>query len=237
MSRKTAVITLAIATMGALSAVPAWSQATDSRSATQSTSTQPELKLAAQYSALAGSQRNADSLISGLRDGKNILLTANPTGPNPTAPSVTFTPATSKLGYGNINIALSLAKADLARQGVINPTPAQLAAALNGGTITTASGTVTMAGILAQRQSGQGWGQIANAMGVTLGSVVSNSKTDKSGEKDAPILDTAESRSSGSPGKSDQAHAGSNNGGNSSSGGGHGSSGGSSGGGGGGRSK
>ncbi len=232
MSRKTAVITLTIATLGALSAAPAWSQATDSGSAIRSTSTQPEVKLAAQYSALAGSQRNADSLITGLRDGKNILLITNPTGPNPTAPSVTFIPATSKLGYGNINIALSLAKADLARLGIINPTPAQLAAALNGGTITTSSGTVTMAGILAQRQSGQGWGQIANAMGVTVGSLVSKSKTDKAGKKEAPILNAKESRASNSPGKSDQAHASSSNkGGNSSGGGGHGSSGGGGGGG------
>ena len=241
MSRKTAVITLALATMGVLSGAPAWSQATDSSSAVQSTSTQPEVKLAAQYSALAGSQRNADSLITGLRDGRNILLVSDPAGPNPTAPSVTFTPATGKLGYGNINIALSLAKADLSRLGITNPTPAQLAAALNGGTVTTASGTVAMAGILAQRQSGQGWGQIANAMGVTLGSVVSKSKTDKAGKKDAPILKAEESRSASSPGKSDQAHTSSNKGGNSSAGGGHGSSGSGSGsgggGGGGGKSK
>jgi hypothetical protein len=45
--------------------------------------------------------------------------------------------------------------------------------------IITAKGSVTMAGVLAQRQSGLGWGQIANNMGVKLGSVVSASKTDK----------------------------------------------------------
>jgi hypothetical protein len=132
---------------------------------------------------LAGSQRNAGSLIAGLRDGKNIRLIANPSGPNLTTSSVTFTPATGSLGYGNINIALSLTKADLTRQGIFNPTPAQLAAALNGGTITTANGaTVVMAGILAQRKAGLGWGQIANTMGVTLESLVGQSKTDKTGK-------------------------------------------------------
>lgn len=133
------------------SAAVAWSQATVITSTSHRTAAQPELKLATQYGALAGSQRNTDSLITGLRDGKNILLLSSPTGTNPTAPSVTFTPATGKLGYGNINIALSLAKADLATLGIVNPIPAQLAAVLNGGTITTASGTVTMAGVLAQR--------------------------------------------------------------------------------------
>ena len=232
MTPRMLTITLAIATAGTLSGMPAWSQATGTTTTLQSTSTNPEVKLATQYSTLAGSQRNSESLIIGLRDGKNILLISNPTGPNPTAPSVTFTPATGKLGYGNINIALSLAKADLARLGITDPTPAQLAAALNGGTITTANGTATMAGILAQRQSGLGWGQIANAMGVKLGALVSASKTDKAGKKD-------ESAESGSPGKSEQAHAsnngnkGGNGAGNGNSGGGHGSSGG----GGGGRGK
>ena len=227
MSPKMLTIALAIATLGTLSGMPAWSQAATGTTTTlQSTSTKPEVKLATQYSTLAGSPSNAESLITGLRDGKNILLRSSPTGLNPTAPSVTFTPLTGKLGYGNINIALSLAKADLARLGIANPTPAQLAAALNGGTITTANGTATMAGILAQRQSGLGWGQIANAMGVNLGALVSASKTDKAGKKD-------ESTESGSPGKSEQAHASNNGnkGGNgagsgNSGGGGHGSSGG-----------
>lgn len=237
MARKIFVTVLAVAAVGMLSASAAWSQTAVVTSTKQST--QPELKLSTQYSALAGSQRNADSLIAGLRDGKNILLLSSLTGPNPTAPSVTFTPATGKLGYGNINIALSLAKADLARLGIVNPTPAQLAAALNGGTITTASGTVTMAGVLAQRQSGMGWGQIAQARGVTLGSLVSGSKTDKAGKKEVPFSSIQQSNA---PGKSEQAHSGNqgnsgNKGGNSSGSGSGGSSAGGSHGGGGGRSK
>lgn len=71
-------------------------------------------------------------------------------------------------------------QADLAKVGITAPTPEQLAAALNGGEVTTEDGqTITFAGILAQRQSGMGWGAIANAMGVKLGAVVSASKTNK----------------------------------------------------------
>ena len=226
MSLKTLAVTLSIA--GALIGSPTWAQT--------STSTSSVDKLTAQYSTLAGSQENANSLIIGLRDGKNVLLT------NPTAPSVTFTPPTSKLGYGNINIALSLAKADLARQGITNPTPAQLAAALNGGTIVTATGTVTMAGVLAQRQAGMGWGQIADAMGVKLGSIVSASKTDKAGRKPAPTAKNEVAADSAARGKADQLRTnnkGGNGGGNSSNAGSSSHGGGSSngGGGGGGRSK
>jgi uncharacterized membrane protein YgcG len=74
---------------------------------------------------------------------------------------------------------LSLAKATLAKQGIANPTPAQIAAALNGGTITSATSTMSVPGVLTQRQEGMGWGQIAHALGVKLGAIVSASKTGK----------------------------------------------------------
>lgn len=185
--------------------------------------TTADTQLSSQYLGLAGSPKNADSLVAGLRDGTRITLVASPDGQNPGAPSATFTPATGKLGYGNVNIALSLAKADLAKVGVSNPTPAQLAAALNGGTISTATGSVTLAGILAQRQDGLGWGQIANRMGVKLGALVSASKTDKAGPK------TAQVSSAHASGKSGEAHSSSDHGAN---GGGHGGNGGGGGGGG-----
>ncbi len=229
MSLKMASVALVIATAGTISGVPAWSQTASSTTTLQTTSTNSEEKLALQYSTLAGSQQNADSLVAGLRDGKNVLLITSQSSPDPTAPSVTFIPATGKLGYGNINIALSLAKADLARRGITNPTPAQLAAALNGGTITTVKGTVTMAGVLAQRQAGMGWGQIADAMGAKLGALVSASKTDKAGKKESPAAKAEDSGESGSRGKSEHAHssASGNKGGH--SGGGHSGGGGNSG--------
>jgi hypothetical protein len=54
-----------------------------------------------------------------------------------------------------------LAKASLAKQGVKNPTPAQLADAQKS--------------IQAQRASGMGWGEIAHSLGLTFGKVVSAS--------------------------------------------------------------
>jgi hypothetical protein len=107
-------------------------------------------QLVAKYTQLAGSKQNATSLVSGLRDGKEVKLTRSGT-------TETFTPPTGKMGYGNIDNALSLAEASLKKQGITNPTPAQLEAA-------------TM-DILRMRASGQGWGQIAQAKGFKLGEV------------------------------------------------------------------
>jgi hypothetical protein len=209
-----------------LASVSVWSQSATVTPTATPVLTATAQKLSSQFGTLAGSPTNSASLVTGLRDGKAVTLVASPTSLNPTAPSATFTPATSKLGYGNINIALSLAKADLAKQGITNPTPSQLAAALNGGSITTATGTVAMRGVLAQRQDGLGWGQIANAMGVKLGSVVSASKTGAAGGK------SGQAAKSGSEGKSGMAHANSSQGsGGRSGGGGNGSGGGGGGGG------
>ena len=98
-----------------------------------------------------------------------------------TAPTSTTTAtSTTKLNSGETKISLSLAKAALVKLGITNPTPEQITAALKGGTVTTATGPVTMTGVLTQRASGKGWGQIANEMGVKLGTLV---RSDKAGEK------------------------------------------------------
>lgn len=57
------------------------------------------------------------------------------------------------------DFATDLAKADLAKQGIANPTSSQLANAVKS--------------IQDQRASGLGWGQIANSLGLKLGDVVS----------------------------------------------------------------
>jgi len=138
--------------------------------ATSAAAGNPEgARLAANYSAFAGSPENARALVDGLRTSTPITLGPSLTGPNATAPAASLSPATGKMGYGNINIALSLTKTSLAKQGISNPSPAQLSAALGG--------------VLGQRSQGLGWGQIAKGMGVSLGSVVSASHTDKSGKK------------------------------------------------------
>lgn len=156
--------------------------ATASMSSTEPSSG-PAGKLIADYSAFAGSTSNAQALVAGLRDGTSVTLTST----TPAVPSASFAPATGKLGYGNVDIALSLAKADLSRQGISNPTPAQLAAALNGGTVTTTAGSTALAGVLSQRSSGMGWGQIANSMGVHLGALVSDSKSSAAAGKKADV--------------------------------------------------
>jgi hypothetical protein len=119
---------------------------------------QSETKLLDRYKTLAGSDANAKSLVDGLRDGKEVTLTSGTT-------STTFTPPTGKMGNGNVNIALALADESLKKQGITNPTPDQLKSALNG--------------ILQERASGKGWGQIANSMGMKLGDVMRNEKADK----------------------------------------------------------
>src|SRR5260370_10770134 len=85
-------------------------------------SSQSKEQLVEKYTPLAGSEANATSLVTGLRDDKEVNLSRT-----------TFTPPTRKMGDGNVNIALALPQAELKKQGITNPTPAQLQAALTGG--------------------------------------------------------------------------------------------------------
>ena len=155
---------------------------------TVSTTTEKN-RLVDQYTTLAGSTANAESLVAGLRNGSSVTLAAPiTTGGGTTATGTTFTPASGKLGYGEVNIALSLASAELLKLGITNPTAEQLKTVLNGGTITTttAAGTTTtstststkLTGILTMRADKMGWGQIANALGFKLGEVMRNDKAD-----------------------------------------------------------
>ncbi len=128
---------------------------------------QADDRLVDKFARFAGSKSNAESLVNGLRNDREVKLTSTTQG------SATFTPKTDKMGFGNVNIALSLAKATLAEQGITRPTPQQIEAALNGGTITNRSGKqVVLTGILTQRASGMGWGKIAQANGFKLGELM-----------------------------------------------------------------
>lgn len=215
MSLQHTVLALAVASTLSLLAGSAFSQTTQGGTVAATGSTAPAQQLSSRYTGLAGSPKNATSLVSGLRNGTSVTLESNPNGPAPAAPPATFTPATGKLGYGNVNIALSLAKADLAKQGIANPTPSQLAAALNGGAINTSTGSVTMAGVLSQRSAGMGWGQIAHSMGVKLGAVVSASKTGKTAGKSghASTKSGTSSHSGAAHSSSSQGASGGNGGG------------------------
>lgn len=107
-------------------------------------------QLIAKYTQIAGSKQNATSLVSGLRDGKEVTLKKGDA-------TETFTPPTAKMGYGNVDHALALASASLEKKGITNPTPAQLEAAVME--------------ILRMRADGKGWGQIADTKGFKLGEV------------------------------------------------------------------
>lgn len=182
-----AAITLSV--LMTLAGTPVFAQGTTTTSKSATT-------LATTYSTFAGSDANATALVNGLRTGESIILTSDTgTGGTTTAVSTTFTPATSKLGYGNVNIALALAQAELTKLGITNPTPAQLQAALNGGTITTSTGTTTLPGVLQMRSEGQGWGVIAKKLGLNLGEVVSASKTGKSAATSERKADVAKDKS------------------------------------------
>lgn len=140
-------------------------------------------KLVSTFSDFAGSTENAAALVNGLRTGNAITLTSPAgTGSNTGATSaVTFTPPTKPMGYGNVRIALALAQAQLAAQGITQPTPTQLEAALMGGTLVNGTGTAAqttqLQGVLQMRADGMGWGQIANSLGYKLGSVMSGLKS------------------------------------------------------------
>jgi hypothetical protein len=117
-------------------------------------------RLVNEYSTFAGSPQNAQALVGGLRDGSDITLKTKMADGKET--STTFTPQAGKMGYGNVNIALSLAKADLNKQGITNPTPQQIEGSLKN--------------ILGARADGKGWGEIANSMGFKLGEVMRSEK-------------------------------------------------------------
>ena len=172
---------ICIAVLGALSAAPVMAQTATPSETSVSTSTthQESTRLSTEFTEFAGSDTNSQALVTGLRDGTAITLddvVKNADGTTTTT-ATTFTPATGKMGYGNVKIALSLAEASLAQAGISDPTAAELEVALNGGTLVLADGTsIDLNGVLAARAAGEGWGQIANSMGFKLGDVMRSPK-------------------------------------------------------------
>ena len=150
--------------------------------ATSQGSARVQGRLVTQFSGFAGSEANAQSLVTGLRSGTPVTLTStSTTGGTTTTTAFTLDPPTRPMGYGNVFISLALAKQQLANYGITDPTPQEIQAALTGGTITTGSGTaaqtITLKGILTQRADGMGWGNIARSQGMNLGRVVSGLKS------------------------------------------------------------
>jgi hypothetical protein len=138
-----------------------------------------ENRISGTFTEFSGSSDNASALVGGLRQGTPVNLTS--TAPDGTVEITSFSPATGPMGYGNVRTSLALAQHQLATLGVTNPTPEQIAAALNGGSIAYVApdGTVTtttLKGVLEMRAAGQGWGEIAQAYGTKLGPVISGLK-------------------------------------------------------------
>jgi hypothetical protein len=168
--KRTLPFVLGALLVGAYVAAPAW--AADSSDTSAATSNQASSQISSRYATLSGSQGNADALVAGLRSGGEITLTAAD------GTTSTIQPSTGAMGYGEVNTTLALAQAELSAQGITEPTADQLNAALNGGSVTLSDGTTAnLQGILALRSGGEGWGQIANDLGVNLGSIVSGSHT------------------------------------------------------------
>ena len=173
MLKKRTALLVAAAFLALPMASHAQTTGTTTTTTTSSSATVPADRLADRYKTLAGSESNADAMVKGLRDGTDFKLTTKDS--KGTTTTTTINPPTTKMGYGNVHIALAMAEQSLKDQGITNPTAEQLKAALNGGTIKTASGEVKLAGVLQMRADGMGWGQIAQELGFKVGDVVGKS--------------------------------------------------------------
>jgi len=126
-------------------------------------------RLSDRFATFAGGEANAAALVTGLRNGTAVTLT---TTADDQTTTTTFTPAAGAMGFGNVYLALFLAQQDLTRAGITDPTPAEIEAALDGGSVTSGTGsaavTTSLTGVLVLRSRGQGWGQVAQALGVSL---------------------------------------------------------------------
>ena len=141
-----------------------------------SAESQADFRVVSGFAEFAGSEANARSLVTGLRLGSEIMLTARArTGQTDT--SIRFMPSTRPMGYGNVRIALGLAQEQLAQLGITQPTPGQIKAALSGGAVTSradARGTpVLLPGVLPMHAHGMGWSRIAAVLGLNLGHAMS----------------------------------------------------------------
>jgi len=138
---------------------------------------QAQARLVADFSAFAGSDSNARSLVRGLRQGGEINLAAG----GRAGPATQFTPPTRPMDFGNVRIALVLAREQLAQFGITRPNPAQLKAVLVGGGVASRTNErvatpVLLPGVLQMRAGGMGWQPIASSMGITLVQVMNGSE-------------------------------------------------------------
>ncbi|HEX9673144.1 MAG TPA: hypothetical protein VGA12_06880 [Burkholderiales bacterium] len=142
------------------------------RAAVSSGEPQAQVRLVGEFSALAGSEANAHSLVTGLRQATEITLTAPGAGGRP-GTATRLVPPTRPMDYGNVRVTLVLAREQLAQLGVNQPTPGQIKAVLAGGGIASrtngrAASPFLHPGLLQMRAGGMSWTKIAGTMGITL---------------------------------------------------------------------
>jgi hypothetical protein len=170
---------------------PAFAQDASGDDAVVAQSTMSADRIADRYADLAGSPEAASALVDELRTGGDFTVTETVTTPvldeqgnpvldangNPqtTTSTVerTIVNPNGPMGYGEVNISLSLAQA-LLDSGAYT----DLQSALTGveTTVTNPDGTTTTTtsgGVLAMRASGMGWGQIAHQLDLNLGTLMS----------------------------------------------------------------
>lgn len=102
---------------------------------------------------LAGSSTNLQNLTTGLTSGRPITLTGTTVGGTPT--STTFSVPGGPMSAFEASQALQFAGQLLAAQGIVNPTPEQIRAALLGGTVSGPAGPVSLRGVLEGRGTAQ----------------------------------------------------------------------------------
>lgn len=166
-------------------AAPAFAQDAGGDTEIVAEATVPRDRLVDRYTEVAGSEDLAAGLIDGLRKGGEFTVQEAVTTTTTNADGTTTTTTTmvdrtvanpaGPMGWGEVNISLSLAQA-LLDAG----TYASLSTALAGvpTTVTNADGTTTTTvegGVLAMRADGMGWGAIAKELGFNLGSLISAS--------------------------------------------------------------
>lgn len=142
------------------------------RDAVSSGEPQAQVRLVGEFSGFAGSDANARSLVAGLRQGAEITLAAPGDG-SQSAAATRIIPPTRPMDYGNVRIALVLAREQLTQLGITQPTPGQIKAVLSGGGIASrtngrAASPFLHPGVLHMRAGGTSWAKIAGTMGITL---------------------------------------------------------------------
>ncbi|HSE00659.1 MAG TPA: hypothetical protein VLB72_08000 [Burkholderiales bacterium] len=146
--------------------------ATARAAAASSSEPQAQIRLVDEFSAFAGSDANSRSLVAGLRQATEITLTARGAGGQP-GKATQLVPPTRPMDYGNVRVALVLAREQLAQLGITQPTPGEIKAVLAGGGVASrtngrAASPFLHPGLLQMRAGGMSWAKIAGTMGITL---------------------------------------------------------------------